>query len=235
MAIQETWMDKLMAIFPYPWYECFVTTAAENEYKLPEGSQGFEDKGTVFSMSTMLNVVPAGPKLVIRVNPWPFFGAIPPGSNSGTATPGELNMKRWNALPLFDFTKAGYGFINSTISFGAEGAYNFYQFNPSAYSGQMGINTANNIPVLFQWIAAGDAASIQRYGFRPYIGTTHWMFDPQGDVAQHPDLNVQNTVLQLTANYASWIHPEPLMAHATITVPLNPALAIGNKFRYAPF
>jgi hypothetical protein len=239
MAVQETWMDKLMSIFPWPWYECFVTTAAEGDYARVKGSEGVDDKGTVFTMSTMIGARAAGPKLVIRINPWPRFNAVPSGSgnagSSAAATPGELDMKRWNALSLFDFTKAGYGFINSTIQFGSEGAYNFYQFNPSTYSGQMGLNNSNNIPVLFQWIAAADAASIQRYGFRPYIGTTHWMFDPQGDVAQHPELNVQNTVLQLTANYVSWIHPEPLMAHATVTVPLNPALAIGNKFRYAPF
>lgn len=234
MAVQELWMEKFIHIFPAPWYECFVTTSQAKDYARIKGSNGVQDAGTQFSMPTMPTAPPAGPKLVVRINPFPKFAATPPNS-SGVVTPGSIDVSRWNALPLYDMTHSNYGFYSSSIRFSADGATNFYQLNPTSFSGVIGVNNANNIPTIFQFIAAADAASILRYGFRPFIGTTPWMFDPTGAAAQNKQLNVQNTILQLTANYVSWAHGEPLMATATVMLPLNPAILIGARFRYAPY
>lgn len=234
MAVMETWMEKLVSMLTPPWYEVFVTTAPADAYPLPKGSQGIEDKGTQFSMSSLPTALPAGPKLVIRINPFPSFNVTPPGSD-GTVKPDKVDVTRWNALPITDLSKFPYRFTSSTIQFGADAAYNFYQINPTSMSGQIGTNNANNIPTLFQFIAACDPASIQRYGFKPYIGSTRWMFDPTGSVAQNKDLNIQNTILQLTAAYIGYVHPEPLMAHGEVVIPLNPGILVGTRFRYAPF
>ena len=233
MAAQETWMNKFMHIFPAPWYECFVVTSPSSAYTRINGSTGLQDTGVQFGMTSMPLAVPAGPKLVVRINPFPVFSEST--GAGGDVTPGSVDMSRWNALPLYDFTTADYGFHSSSVQFSANGAFNFYQLNPTSFSGALGLNNANNIPVLFQFIAAADAASILRYGFRPFIGNTPWMFDPTGAAAQNKSLNVQRTILRLTANYVSWIHPDPFMANATVTLPLNPAVLVGSRFRYAPF
>jgi hypothetical protein len=187
-----------------------------------------------FSLSTMPNATAAGPRFVARINPSPMFGANPAGSN-GIVTPGSLDVSRWNALPLTDLTKSAFGFNKSMVSFSATAAYNFYQLNATHYSLLYGNNNANNIPGVFQFLAACDPASVQRYGFRPFIGTTRWMIDQNGEAATTPALNIQNTILQLTANYISWVHGGPLMAHGSVTIPLNPTIQLGSRFRYAPY
>jgi hypothetical protein len=230
---EDTWSEKFRSIFGSPWYEFFVTTAPAGAYPLPGGSTGFQDSGTTFGMQSMPSAVPAGPQLVARVNPWPRFNAAA-GSSGGIPVPGPVDASRWNALPLFDFTSAPFGFLKSSVGFSAGDAYNFYQLNPTSYGGMFGVNPVNNVPAIFSFICASDPASVQRYGFRPRIGSTRWMFDPTGAAAQQ-GLNIQDTILQLTANLVSWEHPGPLMAQGSVTVPLNPAILIGTRFRYAPF
>lgn len=234
MVVEETWMAKMRSIFGSPWYEFFVTTSPANAYGLPRGSKGIQDPGTQFSMTSMPAAVAAGPKLVARVNPFPRFGVVPSGTQ-GAVSPGTMDVSRWNALPIYDFSQSGFGFIRSNVTFSSEEACNFYQLNPTSFLGLFGMNNANNIPGLFSFVAAVDPASVQRYGFRPSIATTRWLFDPNGAAAQNANLNVQNTVLQLTANYVSWMHPAPLMARGSVTIPLNPAVLVGARFRYAPF
>jgi hypothetical protein len=231
MVTEESWGDKFRSIFNAPWYEFFVTTAPASAYQLVSG--GIQDPGTQFSISSMPAAVAAGPRMVARINPFPKFSAVPSGSNAGV-DPGSLDMSRWNALPIYDFTNVGFGFTSSSVGFSAAGACNFYQLNPTSYT-LYGLNNANNIPSIFNFIAACDPASVQRYGFRPFIGTTRWMFDANGGAAQNSGLDIQNTILQLTANYVSWIHPEPLMAKGDVVIPLNPSILAGTRFRYAPF
>jgi hypothetical protein len=183
----------------------------------------------------MPSAAPAGPRLVARVNPLPRFSAKTTASG-GQATIGPVDVSRWNALPLFDFTMAPFGFLRSNVQFSADEAYNFYQLNPTSYGGMFGLNNVNNIPAIFSFIAASDPASVQRYGFRPAIGSTKWMFDPTGITAQtSQSTSIQDTILQLTANMVSWIHPGPLMAQGSVVIPLNPAILIGTRFRYSPF
>lgn len=225
MTSEESWTEKFQNIFVFPWYEFFVTTAPAGAYKL--AGAGSTDAGKALSMSSLPAALPAGPQLVARVNP------VPTLSISGT-TISDIDATHWNALPVRDFTKSGFGFFRSSVSFSADNARNFYQLNPTGYS-TITTNNTNNIPFAFQFIAAGDPASVQRYGFRPQIGTTRWLFDPQGLAAQNPGTKVQDTIMALTGRMIGWYHPVPLMASATVTIPLSPQILIGTRFRYAPF
>lgn len=228
MTGEESWMDKFQSILPMPWYEFFVTTAPLGVY-----AAGSQDKGLTSTLAAMPGAPAAGPTLVARINPVPAFDVInlAQGQNQ---VPGDIDTSRWNALPLYDFTRLPYGFIRSSISFSAGSARNFYQLNPTGYS-TITASNANNIPFPFLFIAAADPASVQRYGFRPQIGTVRWLFDPKGTAAQNTAVSVQQTILSLTGKLISWYHPVPLMAQADVTIPLTPSVLIGTRFRYAPF
>ena len=232
MISEQSWMEKFQAIFPFPWYEFFVTTAPIGLYT--SNGNGFDDGGVAFTMENLPGAQAAGPQLVARVNPVPRFDANILGAAS-SVVPGSMDVSRWNALPLVDFTQAPFGFMNSDVYFSAEEASNFYQVNPTAYRTLSGTNNANNLPLVFLFIAAADAASIQRYGFRPKIGTTRWFFDSTGTVAQNQSLNITQSILTLTAAYISWFHPSVLMLKGTVTIPLSPGIPLGSRFRYAPY
>ena len=232
MTGAESWMEKFQSIFPMPWYEFFVTTASAEAYALPTDT-GSTDTGLVSIMQSLPNAVAAGPCLVARVNPVPFFDILnlAQGQNQ---VPGDIDVSRWNALPIYDFTLQPFGFLRSNVSFSANDARNFYQLNPTGYS-TIGTSNANSIPFPFLFIAAADPASVQRYGFRPQIGTTRWLFDPRGTAAQNAEISVQQTILSLTGKLISWFHPMPLMAQADVVIPLSPKVLVGTRFRYAPF
>lgn len=229
----QTWMSKLKGIFNSPWYELFTTTAAPIDYKLAPGSTGLIDQGHLFTMSSQPNAPGVSPQLVARVNPLPKFGAS--FDSSGSVTPGPLDMVRWNNLPLFDFSQANFGFIKSRVNFNAQNALNFYQINPTIFGGFGMDNGTDNRPSVLLFLAGVDAASLQRYGFKPGMATTSWFFVPNGQLAGAQTQEIQMTMELLTCNYASWMHPEPLMARASIEIPLNPVINIGTRFRYAPF
>jgi len=231
MIGEESWMAKFQGICPAPWYEFFVTTAPSGVFSLPQGSAGTTTSGRTFTMQSIPNAAPAGPQLVARVNPIPRFGLT---AGASSVTPSDLDLSRWNALPLVDMASKPFGFLKSSIGFSAESARNFYQLNPTSLS-TIVTNNTNNIPLPFLFIAAADAASVQRYGFRPQIGTTRWFFDPEGNAPQNQDLNVQATILDLTGALISWFHPQPLMANAEVFIPLSPSILIGSRFRYQPF
>ena len=232
MTGDESWFDKFQGIFPMPWYEFFVTTGPSNAYTLPSDT-GEQQKGLMSIMRSLPNAPAAGPQLVARVNPLPAFDITSLEQNQ-THIAGDIDTSRWNALPLYDFTQRPFGFLNSNISFSANMARNFYQLNPTAMSTITTSNT-NGIPAPFLFVAAADPASVQRYGFRPQLGTTRWFFDPKGLAAQNPDVSVPDTILALTGKLISYYHPAPLMALAEVTIPLAPGILVGTRFRYAPF
>lgn len=233
MVGEESWMDKFLSIFPHPWYEFFVTTAPAGAYAIANGGTNVPAQN-LFAMQSMPYAPPAGPMLVARVNPTPAFDISDPGAGSAPV-PGAMDMSRWNALPLFDFTQTDYGFFNSSVAFSADGASNFYQLNPTYYKTIAPQNNANTTPVPFFFIAAADPASVQRYGFAPRIGTIRWMCDPMGLAAQNQSLDIEQTILSLTGRYISWFHPVPLMLQGQVTIPLTPTMLVGTRFRYAPF
>lgn len=232
MTHEESWMEKFLSIFPFPWYEFFVTTAPAGAYGRISGSEGTTDKGTLFTMDALRNVPPAGPLLVARINPCPQFNVI--SSGAGTTAAGDMDVSRWNALPLYDLTKQPYSFTRMNINFSADDARNFYQLNPTGWSTILTGNNASNSSAALTFVAAADGASIQRYGFRPRIGTTRWLFDPQG-LAGQANVNVLDTIAFLTGSLISWHHPMPLMAAGDVILPLTPSIMIGTRFRFNPF
>jgi hypothetical protein len=256
----ESWMAKFMEIFPWPWYEFFVTTAPSGVYGLVNQSSASATKGSVatsvnpdgsatidldiaapaanvvasgrtFSMQAFPTALPAGPQMVARVNPVPRFDFVQ--SASGAAyTIGPLDMTRWNALPL---TQPSLAYYESQVGFSSDEAKNFYMLNPTAYQTMFGNNGSNVVPFPFAFAGAADPASVHRYGYRPVDGTTSWFYDWQGTASQKGGLNIVQSVATLTAALASWWHPLPLMLRGESMWPLMPNVYIGTRFEYPPF
>ena len=246
----ESWMAKFQDIFPWPWYEFFVTTAPSGVYNLTPPPSGAAANtvvsGTAFSMQAFPTALPAGPQMVARVNPIPRFDFVPSGSSSasgsapasGSVSPSQqysianINIDRWTALPHTDFS--GVGFYSSSIEFGSDEARNFYMLNPTAYQTLFGNSGTSVVPYPFVFMGAADPASVHRYGFRPVNGSIGWFYDWQGLVSKQ-GLNVTQSAATLTAALASQWHPLPLMARGSVSIPLAPSVYIGTRFRYAPF
>lgn len=237
MAAEESWMAKFTKILPMPWYEFFVTTAAPGEYVSPlmrakgPPAAAILTGGTVFNMPTQPQAPPAGPVLVARLNPTPTLGATADQSSNKSALT-EMDMRRWNALKL---NQPDAGFYSSQLTYDSESARNFYQLNPTAAALLWGVNNANNIPFPFSNMGAADAASVQRYGFRPEIGSFRWLYDPRGVSAQNSEVNFSETVAVLLARLISTRHPMVLMGSAAAVFPLMPDVRVGTRFRYFPF
>lgn len=256
----ESWMAKFEEIFPWPWYEFFVTTAPSGTYSLvnpasanatkgnatstvnPDGSATINlditasaanviTPGRLFTMQAFPTALPAGPQMVARVNPIPRFDFTQTSSGSNYAV-GPLDMTRWNALPLTEPTLSYY---NSRIGFSSDEVRNFYILNPTACQTTFGDNGSNVVPFPFVFAGAADPASVHRYGYRPADGTTSWFYDWQGTASQKGNIDIRQSVATLTAALASWWHPLPLMARGESTWPLMPSVYVGTRFRYAPF
>jgi hypothetical protein len=234
----ESWMAKFMDIFPWPWYEFFVTTAPSGTYALTASNgtafasvPNVSTSGRVFTMQQFPAALPAGPQMVARVNPVPRLD-FPRSTGAGFSI-GTLDMARWNALPLTQLKD--YGFVQSNIEFSSDEARNFYMLNPSAYQTLYGNNGSNTAPFQFIFGGAADPASVHRYGYKPVNGVTRWMYDWNGVASQRQNLDIPQTVATLTAALVSWWHPLPLMARGEATIPLSPSVYIGTRFRYAPF
>lgn len=235
----ESWMAKFMDIFPWPWYEFFVTTAPSGFYSSglvtqPSGTAGFNyiASGRTFTMDAFPTAAPSGPQLVARVTPIPrisFNGSLSSGSYAATA----LDMTRWNALPKTTLT--GVGVYESTVMFSSDEVKNFYMINPTAYQTLFGNNGANVVPFQFIFAGAADPASVHRYGYRPVDGTIRWLNDWEGLTSQKGTVDMIATVATLTGGLISWWHPLVLMARAEVAIPLSPSIYIGTRFEYAPF
>lgn len=229
LADQGSWVSKFQHIFPFPWYEFFVTTAPSGAYSV---ASGIVSSGYAFTMRSMPTAQPVSPTVVARVNPLPAIDIKVTGpGDGGTLQP--LDLSRWNALNLYSFS--GVGFYASQIGFSTQDVRNFYLLNPTGYRPAYGFSNTQTTPFYFYFMAAGDSASIHRYGYRPELADTRWLFDMQGSAAQNQDLNVPQTVATLTARMLSYYEPTPLMARARVNTVLQPDILIGNRFRYQPF
>ena len=236
----ESWMAKFMDIFPWPWYEFFVTTAPSGVYKFVSQNNpnaNVSVYGTTFTMRDFPNAAPTGPQLVARVTPIPKFNFTKLNS-TGIYIPSSMDTSRWTALPLT--VASGYGFYESRVEFTSEEVRNFYMLNPTAYQTTFGDNGANVVPFPFVYLAAADPASVHRYGYQPVNATLRWFYDYLGTASQTAaqtgeGVNIQQTVATLTAALASWWHPLPLMLKGQVAIPLSPSIYIGTRYRYAPF
>ena len=231
----ESWNSKFMEIFPWPWYEFFVTTAPSGLYNFINSGSGSSANvvasGTLFSMQSMPQAAPAGPQLVARVTPVPKFD-FKRSSSGEPFVASTMDTSRWTALPLT--VASGYGFYESHVEFASDEVKNFYLLNPTAYQTLFGNSGTNVVPFPFVFMAAADPASVHRYGYQPVNATLRWFFDWQGSAAQK-DLDTTQSVATITAALASWWHPLPLMLRGQVAIPLSPSIYIGTRYRYAPF
>ena len=233
----ESWNSKFMNIFPWPWYEFFVTTAPSGTYNFIAPDSGtpanIAVSGRVFTMRDFPSAAPAGPQMVARIVPIPRMDFVKDSATQNIAPTSSIDTSRWTNLPLNELS--GYGFYESRVEFASDEVKNFYLLNPTAYPTLFGNNGTNVVPFPFVFMAAADPASIHRYGYRPVDGTFRWFFDWEGKASQNQNVDIVQSVATTTAALASWWHPLPLMLRGQVAIPLAPSIYIGTRYRYAPF
>ncbi len=225
LTLDGSWMDKFRAVMPYPWYELFVTTAPGDFYGRRGNPQGRE-----FTMKSLPDAQPVVPQLVGRVNPLPVIGVNGAGT-SATPTLGNLDVTKWNALPLYK--PMDFNFTDSGLVFGVDEVRNFYILNPTGFRNLYQSDGGTDL-FMWQYMGAANPASIHRYGYRPYSASTEWLYDPRGTNAQNSTFNMAQTVSTLVARMFSIHEPAPLMGRAVVTMPLRPDIMPGCRFAYRP-
>lgn len=222
------WSGKFRSIFPFPWYEFFVTTAQAGVYK--ETAPGYP-----FSTRALGPGVTGGPVMVARVNPVPRLTSS--ASNTGMiGTPqfDGVDLSLWDALP--SYTLDENALLQNGVTFDEKSALNFYLINPTYAFTTNGGSNESIIPMVGNFFAVGDRASINRYGFRPGNMAFSWLTDPKGIQGQQGGpTNLASLVSFLISTYCGYYHPTPLMARGPISMPLRPDILIGSKFTYPPW
>lgn len=225
ITTEGTWNDKFRAILPYPWYEFFVITAPAGFYSDATGGYAFTSQGLGSSY-------PAAPTLVARLNPLPNLKADASGDTPKFT---GLDTDAWNALNKF--TLDGASFTDSAIGFDESLVLNFFTLNPTYVGPLFGQSNSNIVPYIFTFAAAGDTASIRRYGFRPANGSFNWLAN-QGAAGLSTGANSdgnQKLIADLMARFAATYEPMALMARGQCTTFLRPDVMPGCVFTYNPF
>jgi hypothetical protein len=229
---EGNWMDKFSEIFPFPWYEMFVTTAPQGYYGTEQG----QPTGFAIGMEAMPGAVPVSPTLVGRVNPLPFTpgsGSLPP------VAPTTVDSTAWSALPTF--TLDNFGYLSSAIIATEGEVRNFYVINPKAITQQFGGSNAQVVPFLYQHAAWLDAASVHRYGFKPQTSELIWMNDESGAYAQQlaaggqGQSDIEQLVATLALKQTSYFEPVTLMRRGQVVMELRPDILPGGRFSYQPY
>lgn len=214
--LNGTWMAKFQQILQFPFYEFFITT-------LPTGYFGTSG-GNPFTAIGVPGT--STPCVVGRVNPLPYLKT----SQSGGF--GEVDMSRWNKLPL---NKVDTGYISSQVEYNVTEVHNFYLLNPTLYRSLIGVNNSQIAPFLTNWAAFIDSASIHRYGYRPKIVDTTWLSDSTGVNAKRSSPQAFGDIIaDLNARVFSYYEPTPLMMSGTVRYPLQPSIFPGTRFEYIP-
>lgn len=229
MTADGTWSQKFNELFPFPWYEFFVTTAPIGAYPASQTT------GFPLTMLSMPTAVPAAPQLVARVNPLPRL------TNTGsTATPAfAMDFSLWDALPQYTLDTPGA--LQNSLQFDDSELRNFYVINPMWLSNQFGVTNDMQTPFTFLFASWVDTASIHRYGYRPEISELHWFSDSNGLAAQKNAANgvgisgFETMVADLALKKISYHEPTVLMARASVSTNLRPDILPGNRFLFAPF
>ena len=234
VGTEGSWLDKFRLILPFPFYEFFIITAPNSDpYTAAGSTYAGAQIGYPFTSSGLGPSVTASPTIVARRNPLPVLTAATSG---GLPAFTGIDTTLWQQLPVSQLDLGG--FIASQPSFDESQVHNLYVVNPTWASALNGGSNSSIVPYLLQYGAAGDTASIHRYGLRPASIETHWLSDPTGGFAQQNGQNPQtleSLTGELLARYASYWHPTPLMAKSTVTTWLRPDILPGTIFRYAPF
>lgn len=227
---EGNWFDKFSQIFPFPWYEMFISTAPLGYYGAIPGQRA----GYPVTMAALPGAEAVAPVLAARVNPLPFT----PDNASGN-TPIQMDTKAWDALPGFSLDN--YGYIQSEVYTSEGEVRNFYIMNPVAITNLWGNNNAQVVPFQYQHGAWIDPASIHRYGLKPQIAEFHWLNDPEGinakalQSAGDSSLVWESLIAELALRQTSYFEPTPLMRRAQVTMELRPDILPGTKFTYAPY
>ncbi|MDE3023425.1 MAG: hypothetical protein KGI54_16515, partial [Pseudomonadota bacterium] len=228
MLSDGTWYDKFHQIFPFPYYEFFVTTAPSTFYA--SGSAV-----TPASQSVGITGFTQGvPQIVARKNPLPRLSPQADGTL-------QIDTSLWDSLTPFFMNLEELSGIEQSISFDSAEVRNFYLLNPTNMLALFGVSNGNNSPWVFSYAGLADAASIHRYGYLPQISELHWWADPTGSQAQNAYENGisptdwNNLVEILNYQQASYFEPTPLMAKGSITFRLRPDIFIGSKFLFSPW
>lgn len=238
---QGSWLEKFRIIFEWPWYEFFVTTAPVGFYPDPSGGDwNTVAQGTQFTMRGIGAQYPSVPVAIARKNPLPH---ITMQASNDSFTPGQIDTTDWQGLNggtiFYNDPTPDAGFIESTIRFSEEEVRNFYLLNPRWSLAMLGIDNASVTPALFVFLAADDAASLHRYGYRPAIMETHWFNDvPPGNTAQKNAGNkqdFQSTYGDLLSRLFSYYEPTSLMMRGSVKAALRPDIMPGCIFQYNPF
>ena len=230
MLSDGTWFDKFNQVFPFPYYEFFVTTAPQTYYASGTAA-GLTDATQSVSIPGFSS---AYPQVVARVNPVP---KLVPQSNGSLS----IDDSAWQKLPTFYLDAQDYSGIQSNMAFNESEVRNFYVMNPTNMLATYGVNNGNNSPWVFSFAALADVASIHRYGYRPEISEIHWFADMTGAQAQTAAANGVGIndfgalVSQLTYHLASYFEPTPLMATGSVTTRLRPDVFIGGRFEFSPW
>ncbi len=242
-AVDGTWMSKFQDLLPAPWYEFFIMTAPPGAYAFPgatvpstgtpavSGATGVTFGGALqFQSTSMPFATPAVPTIVARVKPIPSLTLnVTSAVDSGTF--GDLDMSRWNALPLY---RPDSGVLISQQSFDMSEIANTYFVSPKwIYANMMGTGT-EIVPSTFLYIMGADAASIHRYGYKPAFVSTPWLYDAVYAGTNLSSDSIADLMATLLARLMSYYHPTALMAKAVVKLPLRPDIFPGCRFRYAP-
>jgi hypothetical protein len=238
VGTEGSWIDKYRLMLPFPFYEFFVTTSpttgGTTSYEDPEGvNYADNSSGYAFTSKGLGSSITASPVMVARRNPVP---ALTAQIENGVANFNGIDATAWRKLTVNQLDLGG--FVSSQVSFDESQVHNLYVINPTFGTALNGGSNSSIIPYVMTAGGAGDAASIHRYGLRPASIETHWQCDPTGQFAQLNESSpVNNFILGATllARYASYWHPTPLMAKATVTTWLRPDILPGTIFRYSPF
>lgn len=245
MLSNGSWLQKFMTVFPFPWYEFFVTTAPYNYYdsNIPPPSSSIASGGTIQVPASIGFDLPGfsavAPQIVARVNPLPWTQPTEAVSNGTNMPPLNMDQNRWNALPTF--TTNEINGIEHSLMFSANEVRNFYVINPIWLTQELGNSNGSNSPFMYTFAAFVDVASIHRYGYAPNIMETEWFSDPDGAQARAlvssgvPPDQFEQLVAQLALRQSSYYEPTPLMAKGAITMRLRPDILIGTRFIYSPF
>lgn len=223
MSSDGTWMDKFRELFPFPWYEFFITTAPIGAYP------GTPARSTI--LSSRRGYPPACAQLVARMAPFPTV--VNKGTNGNLNL--QMDFSKWDALPIYELD-GDMGYISKMLSNSENEMRNFYMVNPKWVSNLIGMTNDQQTP--FTWLFASwiDVASIHRYGYRPEITELHWFVDSDGLSAKQNaasgvgQADFQTLVANLTLKKTSWHEPSVIMTEGSIVTNLRPDILAGNRF-----
>lgn len=220
-VLTGTWMDTFSAIYPFPWFELFVATAEEGVYGQPAATKPIQ--------SSQIGTALASPCLIARFNPIPIL--------TNPAKP-QVNMTRWLALPVVSLDTIQP--LSRSLTFSDAEVMNFYVINPRYLGSVHGFQNGDLAPFLYRYGVWLDAASVARYGYRPFIANPSWFADPQGTAAKQNAAKgdtskvAEQAVGTIALMAASYYEPTPLMASGTVITGLRPDINIGTKLRFPP-